>query len=491
MKLTSLKVRFNGLCVLIISTLLMGFGALNYLRIQNSLESVLQHEVEAFERRMATNLPTAMWNFDKPQVEATLMAEMSTNFITGIVVRDGEKTVAGVVRQADGKVKQEVRVPAFDLSKEFPIIYTDRGKPNQVGTLTVYISNTHIKAALRAEMVRLVWLTVLLNVIVMVAMSAILSGVVLNPLLRLGQAFEDISQGQADLTKRLPNASTRELNMVVQGFNSFMDQIEHIIAQVSHSIGAIATASQGIAQGSTELAIRTESEAGSIEQTSAAMEEIADMVRKTAESAQAANALASNAAQVASEGGQVVQKVVSTMGAIHQSSTKIVDIIDVIDGIAFQTNILALNAAVEAARSGEQGRGFAVVANEVRTLAGRTSKAAKEIKELIESSVVNVEAGAKLVDAAGSTMVDVVSSVNQVSSVMAEMQLASESQTEGINQIHVAIRQMDQNTQQNAVLVEEAATAASSMQYQADSLAEAIRVFRLGENQSHIPRLPS
>jgi methyl-accepting chemotaxis protein len=209
------------------------------------------------------------------------------------------------------------------------------------------------------------------------------------------------------------------------------------------------------------------------------MEEITSTVQRNAENAQMANLMVGTAADVASKGGAVVAQVVQTMGSINHSSRKIVDIISVIDGIAFQTNILALNAAVEAARAGEQGRGFAVVASEVRSLAGRSAAAAKEIKSLIDESVANVGVGTKLVDEAGTTMTEIVDSVRKVKGIMADIQSASNEQTLGISQINEAIRQMDNNTQQNAALVEQAAAAAGSMQTQAANLAQAVGVFKL------------
>jgi methyl-accepting chemotaxis protein len=241
----------------------------------------------------------------------------------------------------------------------------------------------------------------------------------------------------------------------------------------------IATASSQIAAGNLDLSSRTEEQASSLEETAASMEELTSTVRQNADNARQANSLASSASEVAMKGGVVVAQVVETMASINDSSKKIVDIIGVIDGIAFQTNILALNAAVEAARAGEQGRGFAVVATEVRSLAQRSAAAAKEIKTLIGDSVDKVAMGSKLVLQAGSTMEDVVASVRRVTDIMGEISAASVEQSSGIEQVNQAIAQMDQVTQQNAALVEEAAAAAESLQDQAGHLSQVVGVFQL------------
>jgi methyl-accepting chemotaxis protein len=244
----------------------------------------------------------------------------------------------------------------------------------------------------------------------------------------------------------------------------------------------IASASTQIASGNSDLSIRTEQQAASLQQTSGAVTELTRIVRQNADNASQANSLASEASTIATQGGEVVSRVVDTMGSIDASSRKIVDIIAVIDGIAFQTNILALNAAVEAARAGEQGRGFAVVAGEVRTLAQRSALAAKEIKTLIHESVEKVELGSQLVTKAGSTMQNVVSSVQRVSNIISEITEASRSQSDGIEAVNRSILQMDSVTQQNAALVEQAAAAAESMQNQAAGLAQVVSVFKLEDS---------
>jgi methyl-accepting chemotaxis protein len=275
--------------------------------------------------------------------------------------------------------------------------------------------------------------------------------------------------------------------------SAMRENLTATIGNIRRSTDTIATASSEIASGNHDLSSRTEEQASSLEETAASMEELTSTVKQNADNARQANQLAVSASSVAVKGGSVVAEVVGTMGAINASSRKIVDIIGVIDGIAFQTNILALNAAVEAARAGEQGRGFAVVAAEVRTLAQRSAAAAKEIKALIGDSVDKVEEGSKQVAEAGRTMDEIVASVKRVTDIMAEITAASQEQTAGIEQVNQAITQMDQVTQQNAALVEEAAAAASSLQEQAGELSQVVSVFRLegGPARHSAPQRPA
>ena len=264
------------------------------------------------------------------------------------------------------------------------------------------------------------------------------------------------------------------------------DSLVNIVSQVRAGTMTIATASTEITAGNHDLSERSERQAGTLEETASSMEELTGTVKQNADNARQANALAESASNVAQRGGAVVSQVVQTMAAINASSRQIAEIIGVIDGIAFQTNILALNAAVEAARAGEQGRGFAVVASEVRNLAQRSAAAAKEIKGLIGDSVAKVDDGARLVDEAGSTMEEIVTSVKRVTDIMAEISLASQEQSAGIEQVNRAIGQMDETTQQNATLVEQAGTAASALQDEAESLAQLVSIFRLGAAASAV-----
>ncbi|WP_413437219.1 methyl-accepting chemotaxis protein [Sulfuriferula sp. GW1] len=299
-----------------------------------------------------------------------------------------------------------------------------------------------------------------------------------RPLNEAVKVAQTVASG--DLTSVIDVQSGDETGQLLQALKDMNDSLAGIVGQVRTGTDTIATASSQIASGNLDLSSRTEQQASSLEETASSMEELTSTVKQNADNARQANQLAVSASGVAIKGGAVVAQVVDTMNAINASSRKIADIIGVIDGIAFQTNILALNAAVEAARAGEQGRGFAVVASEVRNLAQRSAAAAKEIKTLIGDSVEKVDSGAKLVDQAGVTMNEIVESVKRVTDIMGEITAAGQEQTSGIEQINQAISQMDQVTQQNAALVEEAAAAAESMQDQAGNLSQVVSIFKLG-----------
>ena len=295
------------------------------------------------------------------------------------------------------------------------------------------------------------------------------------------QVAQRVAEGDLATPVTVRGGDTTSMMAAMSGMQ---ERLAGIVAEVRSGTDTIATASAQVAAGSQDLSSRTEQQASSLEETASSMEELTSTVKQNADNARQANALAATASEVALKGGEVIEQVVSTMSEINNSAKKIVDIIGVIDGIAFQTNILALNAAVEAARAGEQGRGFAVVASEVRTLAQRSANAAKEIKSLIGDSVEKVETGSRLVNDAGTTMSDIVDSVKRVTDIMQEISAASQEQTSGIEQINQAVTQMDQVTQQNAALVEEAAAASESMQDQAAKLAKIVSVFKL-EGRQH------
>jgi methyl-accepting chemotaxis protein len=292
-----------------------------------------------------------------------------------------------------------------------------------------------------------------------------------------------------DLTSQVVVTATDETGQLLTALIHMQENLVRTVSSVLHGSEGVATASAEIAQGNNDLSSRTEQQASALEETAASMEELSSTVQQNADTARKANQLAMSASSVAIKGGEVVGQVVETMKGINDSSRKISDIISVIDGIAFQTNILALNAAVEAARAGDQGRGFAVVASEVRSLAGRSAEAAKEIKSLIGASVERVEQGTTLVDQAGVTMTDLVDSIKRVTDLMSEISAASSEQAAGVSQVGEAVTQMDQVTQQNAALVEEMAAAASSLKAQAGELVQTVAIFKLGAGQ-HTAALP-
>ncbi|MES2243427.1 MAG: methyl-accepting chemotaxis protein [Pseudomonadota bacterium] len=323
----------------------------------------------------------------------------------------------------------------------------------------------------------------LLALLLGTGLAIVLTRSIVIPLRQAVHSARHIADG--DLTQPIDSAGRDEAAELLQALKAMQSSLVTIVGNVRSGTDTIATASSQIAAGNHDLSSRTEEQASSLEETAASMEELTSTVKQNADNARQANQLAVTASSVAVKGGSVVAEVVGTMGAINASSRKIVDIIGVIDGIAFQTNILALNAAVEAARAGEQGRGFAVVAAEVRNLAQRSAAAAKEIKTLIGDSVDKVEEGSKQVAEAGKTMDEIVDSVKRVTDIMAEITAASQEQTQGIEQINQAITQMDQVTQQNAALVEEAAAAASSLQEQASGLSQVVSVFRLDNQPVH------
>ncbi|MFC5461819.1 methyl-accepting chemotaxis protein [Massilia niabensis] len=390
--------------------------------------------------------------------------------------RYGEARDSAVKAKADGD--QELATKILDDS------FTPTAKAYQESVRQlVQMQHDHISATARGIkatsdfgttlMIGLAAVSVLLGAIV----SWLLTRGIVRPIRQAVTLAETVASG--DLTRSIDATAKDETGALLRALCHMNDSLVRIVTEVRGGTDTIAGASSEIAAGNLDLSSRTEQQAASLEETAASMEELTTTVRQNADNARQANQLSITASEVAAQGGAVVGQVITTMGSINESSRKIVDIIGVIDGIAFQTNILALNAAVEAARAGEQGRGFAVVASEVRNLAQRSAAAAKEIKVLIGDSVDKVDAGAKLVDQAGATMEQVVESIRRVTDIMAEITHASAEQTGGIEQVNQAIGQMDEATQQNAALVEESAAAAASMQDQAAKLAQAVGVFKL------------
>ncbi|MDI4631670.1 HAMP domain-containing protein [Pelomonas sp. V22] len=368
----------------------------------------------------------------------------------------------------------EARLPAFLVS--FKALEDDMGKLSDL--IEAFEKTSEQQAAESSTHAR--WLLVLATLtatVLLLSINVYVGRGITQPLAAAVAATKTVADG--DLTLSIEGAGQDETGQLLEALQRMNGQLGEIVGQVRDSADAIATGSSEIASGSLNLSQRTEQQASSLEQTAAAMDQLTATVKNNADTARRAAELALSAADVAARGGSAVAQVVSTMGDISSSSNRIADIIGVIDGIAFQTNILALNAAVEAARAGEQGRGFAVVAGEVRTLAQRSAEAAKEIKSLIADSVSKVEVGSSQVGEAGRTVQSIVSEVEKVSQLIAEISTASHEQSQGIGQVGAAVTQLDRMTQQNAALVEESAAAAESLKVQAARLASLVAQFKL------------
>ncbi|HTN66482.1 MAG TPA: methyl-accepting chemotaxis protein [Burkholderiaceae bacterium] len=356
-----------------------------------------------------------------------------------------------------------------------------------LGVVSMKIPLDEANAIIADQRIKSIFTAILSCIPLLLLIYPFIRKVVTHPLEAGVKVISGIAAG--DLTQKIEIKSTNEIGKMLQGIKHMNDSLVRMVGEVRAGTETIATASSEIAAGNLDLSSRTEQQASALEKTASSMEELTSTVKQNADNAHQANQLAASASSVAVKGGEVVSHVVDTMYSINESSRKIVDIIGVIDSIAFQTNILALNAAVEAARAGEQGRGFAVVAAEVRSLAQRSASAAKEIKTLIGDSVDKVEAGGKLVKEAGATMNEIVASVQRVTDIMGEISSASREQEAGIEQINEAVTDMDGMTQQNAALVEEAAAAAESLQEQTTNLVQLVSMFKLEDMQTAAPAL--
>ncbi|MDR9835796.1 methyl-accepting chemotaxis protein [Herbaspirillum huttiense] len=372
---------------------------------------------------------------------------------------------------ADDKVSALPLDGAAKLIKGIPIKGTE-------WTLMLAMDKADVTAGMR-NATRSALIALVLVALVAAGIMSVITTAVFQRLSRVRRAMDSLSSGNGDLTLRLDEDGKDELTQISRSFNQFVNQITGILQDVRRSSDTVKISSTEIASGNQDLSARTEQQAGALEETASAMEQLTSTVQQNSESARRANELAGNASRIAAQGGEVVGNVVSTMEAINASSRQIADIITVIDGIAFQTNILALNAAVEAARAGEQGRGFAVVASEVRSLAQRSAQAAKEIKQLIDNSVSKVADGGVLVAQAGQTMEQIVASIRDVSVIVSEIAHASSEQNGGIQEVNLAITHIDEGTQQNAALVEQAAAAAKSLQDEAHRLSVLVGGFKM------------
>jgi len=414
--------------------------------------------------------------------------------------RKQEGPLLAAFQNLTDNMKAAVKVAAMGDEEKYETIKTttmqdasvELSKRLEAYSKMIQSTTTQLMERQRAihEIMQIVYVGMLIVVILVAfAIFAYMRRGVFQPLQTAIQYFDTLASG--DLTNKITMRSNNEIGQMQAALKRMQDSLARTVTAVRHGVEEINVGSKEIAAGNTDLSSRTEEQAASLQETAASMEQLASTVKQNAENARQANQLAASASEVAVRGGSAVSEVVDTMQAISASSHKISEIVSVIDGIAFQTNILALNAAVEAARAGEQGKGFAVVAGEVRTLAQRSAQAAKEIKQLIEDSVGKVTMGSSQVERAGTTMQEIVASVKRVTDIMGEISAASEEQSGGIDQVNRAVVQMDETTQQNAALVEEAAAAAGSLRDQTQHLTKVVSMFKLGNTQAAVQAAPA
>lgn len=475
--------RLNLWVLAVVTTVVSAFGAFGYLHQARTLEEQLQQQLGSAVSRMAVGLPEAVWNYDEGQIGKILRAEMSLAAIDGVEVRNGTKFLGGVVRSADRTVASAAQSSQFgsEGKLDFELTVAEGAKKSVVGTAVIHFNRAHTRAALADNLMLQALQVLVLNVLIVVAVSLVISRTVLRPLKTFGDALHDIGAGQADLRQRLPSMRSMEFQRVADGFNVFVARLEVIVRDVQRHAKSSASSVRTIAKENSSLAARTEAQAASLQQTASAIEELTSTIRQNTESAALAERLAKTGHEVVNQGSTIMSEVIPTMHELNKSSSRMSDIIGVINGIAFQTNILALNAAVEAARAGEQGRGFAVVANEVRTLAQRSAVAAKEIKDLIGSSVERVECGTSLVINAGRAMDEIVTSIHQLGATVAQITDASRQQLQGIEQINSAVADIDKATQSNAAFVDQTSASTAAVSQQVEALAGVIEVFQVDD----------
>jgi methyl-accepting chemotaxis protein len=458
-------------------------------RVSIAVRDIILTDDLADTERLSKTLENAWQEYDRAEGVMQKMVTRPEGRAALRKITDARAAAMPLIARAQelGKENKQAEGITFLKTKFRPAVAAWQAAMNEMIDVQAKLNAADQKTGeAQYEQARLLLLGVAaLSLVSAVAIAVLITRSITRPMRQAVQVAKTVAAG--DLTSHIEVNSTDETGELLAALKEMNASLQTIVGQVRSGTATLATASNEIANGNLDLSSRTEQQASALEETASSMEELTSTVKQNAENARQANQLARSASDVATRGGAVVNQVVDTMGSIKASADKIVDIISVIDGIAFQTNILALNAAVEAARAGEQGRGFAVVAGEVRNLAQRSAAAAKEIKALIGDSVEKVGEGSRLVHEAGTTMGDIVTSVHRVTDIMAEITAASHEQETGIEQINQAVGEMDAVTQQNAALVEEAAAAAQALQEQSSQLEQLVSTFRLAAGSACAP----
>ncbi len=477
---SSVTWRLNLLLIAVTTTLLGLSAASEYLRARAQHLANVDREVTAALSRGAKSLPSAVWNFDTAQIEQIIASEMDAPFVLAVEVANSDKTLAVVSRNAAGEIQPVPPGKPAEEVRSIVVKYVDAGTTVDAATLSVHVSLDSVRKALLADLKWTLLRAAGLLIVLVACLSFALTRMVFGPTLGLvRRAINNIGRDEVDLTQRLPPTQYSELNTVARGFNDFTDRLHGIVQQVKQSSDSVAFGSREIAQGIQDLAQRTHAQTDSVRTLATTVTDLSQTVQQSTASAVEASRMARAAESLVGEGNAVMSQVDSGMAAISDRSRRIAGIIEVIDTIAFQTNILALNAAVESARAGEQGRGFAVVAAEVRALAQRSTAAAQEIKALISDSSAMTAKACEHTARAGQTMREIVDAARGVATTIAEISRVSEHQARQLNDISRTIGAIEQTTLSNHSLVEEGSAAALSLRDQAETLLTITDMFKL------------
>jgi|GEM_PF-2542828 len=507
MNINSIRFRLNALFILIVTTLLLAFGIFNYMKTKSEREVLMDRQVQHALVRLSTSLPSAVWNYDKKQIEEILNSEMAAGFVVGILINNGDKVLGGVGRKADEKIESISQPPAADDARSSELVFMENGSRHALGKATVYVSHAEINTSLRKDLLLLALQIAVLDIVIVFALSLSLVKVVLTPLASVRDALRDIASGDADLTKRLPGGNCNEFNDVASHFNVFISHLEAVMLQVRHSAGSLAAAATVLAASSQNVLRSTAQQSAVAVDIAAAVEETTVSVDKIAENAQEAQSISQNSGVLLEQGGQVVNETVDEMNIIAETvkksaghmdelekqSEKIGFIVNAITQIAGQTNLLALNAAIEAARAGEHGRGFSIVADEVRKLAEHSRYSAEEIRGIIDNvrkgtaevikslrdGVARVSQGVELAQRAGQSMGQVSAGASQVVQVINDISNALSEQSAASAAIAKNIERIAKATEENNAAAGQAASTAHDLERLSAALQKEINRFRV------------